>query len=203
MCLLLTFQMHPSLRRRMLAPLTKRTKQSTLFECDEKRSATHQLAGKKLALEKFECDEKRSATERCGKVIPAFSCRLNAMKSGVQLEEIKQIYEERKDSLNAMKSGVQLSTAHRIHPSGDLFECDEKRSATQRACMLHRKHILFECDEKRSATLEFLCDAPCHRRRFECDEKRSATSTHFSQPPFNCLGFECDEKRSATSEVGE
>ena len=85
MRLLLTFQMQPFLRRRMLAPLTKRTKQSTLFECDEERSATPVISisfpiiseglnamksGVQLLLEQvmslsknwFECDEERSAT---------------------------------------------------------------------------------------------------------------------------------------------
>ena len=108
MCLLLTFQMHPSLRRRMLALLTKRTKQSpslnamksevqrysvcvarhgeTIFECDEERSATGYLFAIIPAHLPFECDEERSATP----IYEASLCllqSLNAMKSGVFLNE--------------------------------------------------------------------------------------------------------------------
>ena len=87
MCLLLTFQMHPSLRRRMLALLTKRTKQSTLFECNEERSATAKATLYYASSGEFECNEERSATILL-LLINLYASRLNAMKSGVQLEGV-------------------------------------------------------------------------------------------------------------------
>ena len=75
--------MHPSLRRRMLAPLTKRTKQSTLFECDEEWSAIEGELPHLDLKSKFECDEEWSAINNtCSYPINLTS--LNAMKSGVQ-----------------------------------------------------------------------------------------------------------------------
>ena len=69
----------------MLAPLTKRTEQSSLFECDEERSATTRTTVSMNILIKFECDEERSATGYLFVIIPAHLPCLNAMKSGVQL----------------------------------------------------------------------------------------------------------------------
>ena len=87
MRLLLTFQMHPSLRRRMLAPFTKRTKQSPCLNAMKSGVQPCKEGCMTSSGRMFECDEERSATLH----VVCDSChsdaRLNAMKSGVQRQE--------------------------------------------------------------------------------------------------------------------
>ena len=107
MCLLLTFQMHPSLRCRRLATLTKRTKQSP------------RLNAMKSGVQQLHSGEGEHRSEG-----------LNAMKSGVQLKSISSIILRRR-CLNAMKSGVQQTLPTILYPLRILFECNEERSATR------------------------------------------------------------------------
>ena len=97
------------------------------------------------------------------------------MKSGVQLLICHYPINHFTTRLNAMKSGVQQNLTELVEVlNGIEFECNEKRSATDKWERRLRGVTLFECNEKRSATLS----GPAFvypLREFECNEKRSAT----------------------------